>query len=371
MNIKVITRHGPTNYGSLLQSIATQRVLEQLGHDCQIIDYQREDERGLKMIETQVACKPEWARNLLKKLAYIAMRYPTEIHAQLRFDRMRREYLRMTVRCATHEDLKKLEADVFMTGSDQVWGPTMCGKYDPAYFLSFVNGYTRKVAYAGSFGRTDFTAEILEEYKSLLERYDAITVRENSAVETLNKMGLSCRGQVLDPTLLLTAEEWDREMKVDAQPLPVKGKYVLVYQIHSDKNLNDYAIRFARHTGMPLYRVSAYMHHANRGGKFVYCPDVRKFLALVKNCTYFVTDSFHGTAFALNFNKDFIEILPNNKTGSRNQSILQLTGLTGRIVTDYQDFSIAQKEIDYTRVNRIFEQERKKSLSLLSEMLQG
>lgn len=371
MNIKVITRHGPTNYGSLLQSIATQRVLEQLGHDCQIIDYQREDERGLKMIETQVACKPEWARNLLKKLAYIAMRYPTEIHAQLRFDRMRREYLKMTARCTTHKELTQLEADVFMTGSDQVWGPTMCGVYDPAYFLSFVNDHTRKVAYAGSFGRTDFIAEILEEYKSLLERYDAITVRENSAVETLNKMGLSCRGQVLDPTLLLTAEEWDREMKVDAQPLPVKGKYVLVYQIHSDKNLNDYAIRFARHTGMPLYRVSAYMHHANRGGKFVYCPDVRKFLALVKNCTYFVTDSFHGTAFALNFNKDFIEILPNNKTGSRNQSILQLTGLTGRIVTDYQDFSIAQKEIDYTRVNRIFEQERKKSLSLLTEMLQG
>lgn len=371
MNIKVITRHGPTNYGSLLQSIATQKVLEQLGHECQIIDYQRRDERGMKMIETQVACKPDWTRNPLKKLAYIAMRYPTEIHAQQRFDVMRKEYLKMTARCATHKELAQLEADVFMTGSDQVWGPMMCGVYDSAYFLSFVNEHTRKVAYAGSFGRTDFTIEIFKKYNSLLKRYDAITVRENSAVETLNKMGISCQGQVLDPTLLLTAEEWSKEMKMDTLPLPIKGKYVLVYQIHSDKNLNDYATRFAKHTGLPLYRISAYMHHANRGGKFVYCPDVRKFLALVKNCTYFVTDSFHGTAFALNFNKNFIEILPNNKTGSRNQSILQLTGLTDRIVTDYHDYSIAQKEIDYTRVKSIFERERKKSLSLLSEMLQG
>ena len=369
MNIKVITRHAPTNYGSLLQSIATQKVLEQLGHDCQIIDYQREDERGLKMIETQVACKPEWARNPLKKLVYIAMRYPTEVHAQKRFDRMRKKYLKMTVRCVTLDDLNELEADVFMTGSDQVWGPTMCGVYDPAYFLSFVNDCTPKIAYAGSFGRTDFTAEILEEYKHWMGRYEAITVRENSAVETLNKMGISCQGQVLDPTLLLTAEEWCKEMEVDSQVSPIKGKYVLVYQIHSDKNLNDYATRFAKHTGLPLYRVSAYMHHANRGGKFVYCPDVRKFLALVKNCTYLVTDSFHGTAFALNFNKNFIEILPNNKTGSRNQSILQLTGLTDRIVTDYHDFTIANKHVDYCAVNNIFNKEREKSLMILKEML--
>lgn len=369
MNIKVITRHAPTNYGSLLQAIATQRAIESLGHTCQIIDYQRTDERGLEMIKTQLACKVAWMKNPLKRAVYIAMRYPTEVHAQRRFDVMRQQYLRMTERCDTHEKLKGLKADIFMTGSDQVWGPTMCGVYDPAYFLSFVEERTPKVAYAGSFGRTDFTSQILKEYKSLLERYNAITVRENSATGLLEQMGLNCMGQVLDPTLLLNGDEWLEMMRVESDKPLIKGQYVLVYQIHSDTNLNDYAIKFAKHIGMPLYRVSAYMHHANRGGKFIYCPDVKDFLSLVKNCRYFVTDSFHGTAFALNFNKDFIEILPNNKTGSRNQSILQLTGLTDRIVTDFSDFTIANRPIDYCAVNKIFSEERKKSLSALNEML--
>ena len=72
MNVKVITRHGPTNYGSLLQSIATQTIIEKLGHDCQIIDYQRLDERGLKMIRTQLAQKDGWGNNLIKKIVYMS-----------------------------------------------------------------------------------------------------------------------------------------------------------------------------------------------------------------------------------------------------------------------------------------------------------
>lgn len=82
-----------------------------------------------------------------------------------------------------------------------------------------------------------------------------------------------------------------------------------------------------------------------------------------------ITDSFHGTAFALNFNKQFIEILPNTKTGSRNQSILNLTGLTDRIVSDYEDFSIAKCEINYVKVNEILAKEREKSLNILKKML--
>ena len=74
--------------------------------------------------------------------------------------------------------------------------------------------------------------------------------------------------------------------------------------------------------------------------------------------------------FAINFNKEFIEILPNNKTGSRNQSILQLTGLVDRIVTDYDDFSLSNKKIDYASVNAILNDERTKSVSLLKELIE-
>lgn len=152
MDVKVITRHSPSNYGSLLQSIATVHVIERLGHQCEIIDYQRKDERGLKGVLTQLNCKGGYG-NLLKKLAYIAIRYPIEKYAQVKFDRMRKCYLKMTKRCSSHKDLAKLSADAFMTGSDQVWGPMMNGYYDSAYFLQFAQDNVRKLAYAASFGK--------------------------------------------------------------------------------------------------------------------------------------------------------------------------------------------------------------------------
>ena len=362
MDIKVITRHAPSNYGSLLQSIATVTILERLGHTCEIIDYIRDDEHGLKAVTTVLDGKQGWNGNLLKKLAYIALRYPEEKRAEMKFSRMRKKYLKLTGRCRTHEELKQLDADVFMTGSDQVWGPTLNGHYDEAYFLSFVKDKP-KIAYAASFGRTEFTPATLSEYKKMLSDYTGIAVRENSAVDLLAQMNIPCAGQVLDPTLLLTGEEWGKWIEKDVQ-----GKYVLVYQLHNNPALSDYAVRFARHVGLPLYRVSPTFHQCRRGGKFVYLPGLGEFLSYIKNCTYFITDSFHGTAFALNFNRQFIEILPNNKTGSRNQSILQLTGLQDRIVTDYDNLSISNRKIDYESVNAVLRCEREKSMSIMHDL---
>lgn len=365
MDIKIITRHAPSNYGSLLQSIASLKVLERMNYKCEIIDYVRDDEQGLKAITTPLNQKKEWSNNILKKILYILLRYPEEFIAEKKFAKMRSKYLKLTKRCSNIEDLSQLTADIFMTGSDQVWGPVITGKYDSAYFLSFVKK-SKKIAYAASFGRTEFNKITIAEYKNMLNNYNYITVREDSAVELLNKLGINCYGQVLDPTLLLTGEEWSDYITNNN---PIRGKYVLVYQLHNNPILNNYAIKFAKYVGLPLYRVSPTFHQFNRGGKFLYLPNLGAFLSYIKNCTYFITDSFHGTAFAINFNKDFIEILPNNNTGGRNQSILRLTGLEERIITNYNDFSICKKHIDYSIVNEKLNYERIKSLKLLETII--
>lgn len=363
--IKVITRHTPSNYGSLLQSIATIKIIEDLGHTCEIIDYRRKDERGIRAILTEVDEKKEWNHNFVKKLIYILSRYPEEIWSRWIFDGMRRKYLQLTQICNTHEELKKINADIFMTGSDQVWGPMLNGKYDSAYFLSFVADDKRKVAYAGSFGRTEFTPYILVEYKKLLDRYHYLTVREDSAACLLKKIGVHCEGQVLDPTLLLDKSQWEEYIEKN-----IGGKYVLLYEIHNNPLLDDYAKHFASYVGLPLIRISPTFHQFIRGGKFVFLPRISSFLSYIKNATYMLTDSFHGTAFAINFNIQFIEILPNNKTESRNQSILQLTGLQNRIVNNYNDYSLADTPIDFIKVNEIIAKARKKSLASLKAMLQ-
>ena len=97
MDIKVITRHGPSNYGSVLQSIATLEILKRLGADAEIIDYQRADERGLKSVLATVNHKDGYS-NSLKKLLYVVIRFPMEWMAQRKFDEIRADNLKMTVR---------------------------------------------------------------------------------------------------------------------------------------------------------------------------------------------------------------------------------------------------------------------------------
>ena len=364
MNIKIITRHSPSNYGSLLQSIAAVKIMERLGHECEIIDYKRDDERGLKFILTSLRGKASWNGGIAKKIAYVLARYPEEKLAEMKFDTMRSRYLKLTHPCHDINDLEKLTADVFVTGSDQVWGPTLNGHYDEAYFLSFVKDKP-KVAWAASFGRTDFTDETVSEYKRFLSCYDAIAVREDIAVKTLYEWGINCAGQVLDPTLMLTGEEWAKFIKRRR----IEGDYALVYQIHNNPEMDVYAERLARHYGLPLYRVSPTLHQMRRGGKFVFLPQLSDFLSCLRFCKILITDSFHGTAFAINFNRQFVEVLPNNSTGSRNQSILRLTGLQGRIALNHDDFSFLDDKIDYKHVNEILHDERIKSMEIIKEIL--
>ncbi len=365
MKVAVITRHAITNYGSLLQAMATQQVIEDLGHTCEIIDYVRDDETYSKHEKTILKRKPEWNNNLIKRTVYLALRQPESIVAGKRFEKWQKKYLNLTSRYTSLAQLKKNkpDADVYMTGSDQVWGPVGDGTYDNAYCLSFTGEQDKCIAYAASFGHTDMTTELDDYYKKWLGRYSHIAVREESAVEILKQIGLEAT-QVIDPTLLLDSSFWSKFTK------PVEKKYVLVYQIHNDKCLGEYARKVAKELGLPLVRISASFHQINREGKFVWCPDIVGFLSHVKYATCMVTDSFHGTAFAINFNTPFVEVLPNNNTGTRNMSILKMTGLSDRILTDVEDIELAKKHIDFTNTNEILKMNRLFSGDVLKSMIE-
>ena len=180
-----------------------------------------------------------------------------------------------------------------------------------------------------------------------------------------NHWGLPCVGQIFDPTLILSGKDWERIVKQVKTP----EQYVLVYQIHNDNRLGNYAQRLAKNIGLPLLRISPFLHQISREGKLKLLPVLGEFLYYIMHCSCFITDSFHGTAFALNFNKDFIEILPNTSTSSRNLSILRLTKLENRIVSDFNDFSLINERINYKDVNSILYEQRKLSLEKIESIL--
>ena len=368
MKVSVITRHAITNYGSLLQALATQMAIESLGHECEIVDYVRTDESTLHLEGTLLKGKPSWNGSAVKRLAYLLLRQPESVAGALGFARERRKLLKLSRRYSSVEALVAgfPAADVYMTGSDQVWGPTASGEYDPSYLLSFAPDSARKVSYAASFGKKVPEGDTEAAFRSLLVRYTAISVREDSAVSQLEKWGLGAR-QVLDPTLLLSGDAWrgfiDRQRK--------RAPYALVYQIHSDPRVGKNAKLAAESLGLPLVRVSAHLHQIGREGCLEYLPGIKEFISLIDNAELLVTDSFHGTAFAINLGTPFVEILPDNGTASRNVSILRLTGLEDRILRNDDDVSRVSDSIDFLRVEDVLRDERERSLEALRFLIEG
>ncbi len=365
MNVQVITRHTPINYGSLLQAIATQKIFEKVGCDCRIIDYFRSDEEYDEIEKTILKNKKGWNTNIFTKALYLTLRVPASKYAGKKFRRMQEQYLKLTPRYSSNSELRsKIEnADYYVTGSDQVWGKVVCGEYDTSYFLDFVKDDNKKIAFASSMGHATKNEQEEKLFVDSIRRYRHVAVREDSVVEYFRSLGIDAK-QVLDPTLMIKGEEWRRlgSKKFDK-------KYVLIYQIHNDKRIGKYAKEFAYRRGLPLIRVSQNFHQILREGKFKYLPDLVEFLSLIDNAECLITDSFHGTAFAINLNTEFVEILPNTNTSSRNMSILRLLGLTNRIVNDMSDFSLVDKGIDYVGVNQKLDVEREKSFEILNSFI--
>lgn len=365
MKVKIITRHAVANYGSILQAYATQKAIKKLGHEAEIINYVRHDEQGKNISDTMLKRNKKWNKNFLTRKIYKILQTPVYNGSYIKFSQFRKEFLKESdVLYSCDEDLKLLpEADIYCTGSDQVWGKIGNVDYDKNYFLDFVPKNKKCISYAASFGKNDISQNLINNLPKLLAKYSNISVREDSAVELLEKSNIKAE-QVLDPTLLLTVDDWNQ---VTTSHLKEKN-YVLIYQLHENKELEKYAEKFAKMINKPLIRISISWLYKFKSGKLAYLPTPSEFLEYFKNCEYVITDSFHATVFSIIYNKKFIDILPKG-TGTRIVSLLKKLGLENRIIDNYEDFSLIDKEILYEEVSEKLENERKNSLSILNKML--
>lgn len=366
MKVSIITRHAITNYGSLLQSFALQQVIENLGYTTEIIDYVRNDEEYRNITDVLVKRSRKWNSNVVLRSIYKCLQSREYRIAGKKFEGFQHRYLNLSNRYSSLNELVKHPpiADIYCTGSDQVWGTIGDETYDKAYFLEFVKENSKCISYAASFGKTKMDKGFTTMLKGMLYKYNDLLIRESSALEILHSLGFENSKQVLDPTLLIDSRQWDKYMGTKK----INKNYVLIYQLHRNKKMDTYAKAFAKKVNLPLIRITPSLHHVVRGGKVVFLPDIVEFLAYIKNAKYMITDSFHGTAFAINYNVQFINIHP-GETATRSQSILELAGLKNRMLTNYSDFSYIDKMIEYIEVNKTLALEREKSISLLKEAL--
>ncbi len=370
MKVDIITRHSVPNYGSLLQSYATQKAIEKMGHESEIINYVRYEERYKNLASTLVKGK-KWDKNFVLRTIYKIIQSPNYSKMYKRFAKYKKEILKETE--LEYGSIKELEdnlpiADVYCSGSDQIWGSIGTVDYDEAYFLEFAKG-RKCISYSSSFGKTELSEKLDRNLDNLLSKFSRILIREKSAKQLLENRNINNVEQVLDPTLLLSKNEWMKFSEKSTKK--INGKYVLVYQLHDNKDFDKYAKKFAKFKNMKLLRISPSLYHITRSGKLIYLPTQYDFVKYFMNAEYILTDSFHATVFSIIFNRKFIDVLPPNKTGTRIQSILDLFGINNRILQSFDDMKLIDEEIEYIKVNSRIEEEREKSLRLFKDSIEN
>ncbi len=364
--IGIITLHRVVNYGSVLQTYALQEKINSLeGYKSEVIDYYPERLTKLGMLKRIKSKSGLLKKSVIARTLVRAIILPSYIIRFKTFFNFLNNYVYMSSITYKSEtaisEAKKY--DIYCTGSDQVWNSGWNEKIDTPYYLKFVPDNKKKISYAASFGKKKLADWEIEETKQLLKRYSYISVREASGLTILEDMGINgtC---VVDPTLLLNGDEW-RKLSSNKY---YNEKYILVYNLNRNKKIDKYAANLSKKTNITIKYLSYQIHEFYKRGKMYCNPKVEDFLALIDNAQYVITDSFHATAFSLNFNTQFIIVYP-GKYSTRLQSVLELTGLTNRVAKDENDISITNLDIDYEKVNAIIDRERQKSFEWLKKAL--
>ena len=234
--IGIITILKVNNYGAELQAFATQKILQMMGYDAEIIDYLfYKNPRHKRTRLSAPTAKMSLSKHLKERLFPIVANWKSrkfryeQSKRDEKFEQFHRDKTKQSECYRTLDDLKaaKLDYDVIMSGSDQVWNPGLYSSLDP-YLLRFGTKEMKRIAYASSFGVSDVPDDVVEYYRESLSDYSAIGVREDKAVDLVKRLSGKDARLVLDPTLLLNREQW---MQV-AKPvqLPYK-KYILIYEL--------------------------------------------------------------------------------------------------------------------------------------------
>jgi hypothetical protein len=375
MKVGTLTFHHVNNYGAALQAYALQQTILRYGYQSEIIDYKRQNISDVFQWwknKTHSFLKGKPDRDLYTISEFLKMVFVGEGNTRdiaEPFNKFRSERLILS-EPVNKNNVKNLNDryDLFITGSDQVWN---CGRVnmDSSYMLDFVNDYTKKGSYAASFGISEIPGKYREIYERLLSDYKYLSVREPAGAVIIQNLINRNAQVVLDPTLLLTIEEWKEiaSRSIEEQP------YILVYQLEYSETIMKFARNLAKATGCKV-RLMRKPKGKNVSEEYCTKAGPEEWLSQFLGAKYIVTNSFHGAAFSINFNKNFFVEIPSNRIrgamSSRLENLLSVFDMQHRFLVSGENEHMLE-EIDYKPVNIRLEQLRTDSLNYLKTMLQN
>ena len=360
MRVGILTYPNTCSIGASLQMFSLYRVLETMGCDVQIINYDPPNLHN-RLNRASISTKQQLINRA--KQVILSCFIPQAKPRFIRFEnQLEKNPLLQT---GSTQELRRLvvQYDRIIVGSDQVWNEQITG-HDFNFYLEFCDDPNKKVSYAASFGNDDVLEEEKEKIAKLLSAFKAISVREVRGQEIVESLIGSRPELVLDPTLLIS------EAQLREQMIPYrKDKYVLFYTIKPSERLRKIAQAFADRHGYKLVFMNGRVKDRFVIGRHpVYGVGPREFLGLVDGAEYVFTNSFHGVAISLAFHKRFyVEF--SSDTNSRLGNIVEMFDVPQCVVDD-NVLVRTPVEIDYDRVERKLTKLRAASMEYLRGVLQ-
>lgn len=367
--------HNNPNYGAYLQAYALQRAIHNFGYDSEVIRFQRLGSmpkvRILKKIfkkrSLNECLKAPYSigRKILALILY-RLHYGKYIYMYNDgFESFGDKFIKSSpilYNARNAEEIGKNYGKIIV-GSDQVWWGSHIK--DKSHTLDFTGSRPIKFSYAASFGDDELPTESIPYVKKLAD-FDKITVREASAVNIIRKYTDKSAELVLDPTFLLDKTQWESLAEQSGYPLP--ERYVFVYAINNKKRE---ILNFAKRLAKKINGEVILVHRGSNVFDYVRYSTLQAeinpadWLKLLLHANYVVTDSFHGTAFSVNLEKQFY-VYANSQVGRIN-AILDMAGLQSRRIDGGR---VDKRRIDFTKARGKLNAERERCGGILKKMLE-
>ena len=365
MKIALLSFHNAANYGAALQAYALQHALEQMGHDCEYINYLNHERRNHYRV-SYLFWDAIKSRRFSSAVKYLAGA-PFLLARKRKFNKFYKVYLHVTKGVYKNsQEAASLNSsyDRFIVGSDQVWNPFNNGN-DTAFLLDFVEDSKKKLSYSSSFGLSEIRNDLKEKYRTCFSSFHALSVRERIGQDIIANLIGRTPELVLDPVMLLTRQDWINlvgNVKVQNE------KYIFTYT-NKDQQISFFLKTGYRLNGKKIFKLSRFTKpkdFIDSSIRVKYWMSPLEFIKVIDNAELVVSASFHCLAMAIILNKPFVAILTGDEgKDERLNNLLRLFGLESRALTDRMTEEEIMAPIDWEFVNKEIEKKRGESLDYL------
>lgn len=359
--IKILTFHNAENYGATLQAYALKETLKKLNTNPSFLNYINEVIlKDYKLIRT----------NSLKSFFSSLWYLPRNLKRKKSFKHFSYRYLdALTKKYYSKQDIEQdlVKGETYIAGSDQIFNPALTNGLSDVYALNFGNNDIAKVIYGASVGNEELLEKHHIDFNEKLQSVDVLSVRETNVVEPLERITGKKVEKVVDPTLLLDKDEWDKLIyENDVTKLEDK-KYILIYTLFENDEITKIANYLSGKTGLKIIHFRKYNAYKNQGMS-LYTKGPADFVNAIKNAEYVITNSFHGLVFSIIFERKFYAVMPNARAGRLKDLIDTLSLGTRSIVslTEIMNKDL-NENIDYTKVKEKLDSLKSHSIEFLNK----